>query len=348
LDGSLEPVTLTDRDVILVRNDLLPSVTSSQEGHFKTSLQFTVSGQTINVQRGWESVDMKVSGDVFRFINTHLESPANLGAQVVQLAQAAELITGPALTLMPVILVGDFNAPANSAITRPGEASYQLLTTAGLLRDSWTAAHPRDPGVTWGNLPDLSNSVPLVVDPQRIDLVLTRGLITTRSIDRFGINPATDKTTVSGLWPSDHAGVVATLTVFPSLLVKSTLVSALSNSFSQLWNTVGPALSSTISTLAPVLGNLQSGLGQLQLPLLTSTLVGILQVDPGQLGTVLTQLLQSWQSLAASFAVVHSTTLPTASTVVNKALAAVSVADRALQKLRLSADSRLDRLLASP
>jgi endonuclease/exonuclease/phosphatase family metal-dependent hydrolase len=299
MDASLEPVTLTDRDVILVRNDLLPSVVASQEGHFRTNLQFTVAGSTINVTRGWESVDMNVSGKAFRFLNTHLESPNTLGAQVVQLAQAAELLTVPALTLMPVVLVGDFNAPAGSPLTRPGALTYQLLVTGGFLRDSWTAVHPRDPGVTWGNLPNLSNSVPLVVDPQRIDLVLTRGLITTRSIDRIGINPLTDKT-ISGLWPSDHAGVVAMLTVQPTLFISSTVVTALWNRSNQLWNAVGPALTTTISTLAPLLQSMQGSLSlsQLQLPLLQTAIMSIVQLDPTQLNAALTKLLRSWQTVA--------------------------------------------------
>jgi hypothetical protein len=44
---------------------------------------------------------------------------------------------------------------------------------------------------------------------KRVDLVLTRGGFETVSADVLGEEPG-DRTP-SGLWPSDHAGVVATL-----------------------------------------------------------------------------------------------------------------------------------------
>jgi len=53
------------------------------------------------------------------------------------------------------------------------------------------------------------NGTSLVVDPQRIDLVLYRGDLAAREMDRVGEEPADQ--TPSGLWPSDHAGVAATL-----------------------------------------------------------------------------------------------------------------------------------------
>jgi hypothetical protein len=46
---------------------------------------------------------------------------------------------------------------------------------------------------------------------QRIDLILTLGNIEGQNIALFGADPSTR--TPDGLWPSDHAGVVAQVTV---------------------------------------------------------------------------------------------------------------------------------------
>jgi endonuclease/exonuclease/phosphatase family metal-dependent hydrolase len=48
---------------------------------------------------------------------------------------------------------------------------------------------------------------------QRIDLVLIRGAAHVRNVDLVGEEEA-DRT-ASGLWPSDHAGVVATVDFRP-------------------------------------------------------------------------------------------------------------------------------------
>ncbi|NQU20841.1 MAG: hypothetical protein HQ567_06120 [Candidatus Nealsonbacteria bacterium] len=190
--------------MILARTDLPTSqmkLSNVQEENFATNLVLPIGEiGTFTVTRGWNSVDVKLRGKDFRFVNAHLEDDV----VPIQAAQAAELLAGPVNIDTSVILVGDFNSPAN----RPGSPSYNLLVGAGL-DDAWTASHPGEPGYTYGNDPDLLNSEPLTLDPQRIDLVLHRGDVTTRSMDRAG-EELVDRTP-SGLWPSDHAGVVATL-----------------------------------------------------------------------------------------------------------------------------------------
>ena len=131
----------------------------------------------------------------FRFINTHLEafSPGH------GLAQSNELLSGPADTSLPVVLVGDLNSS-------PGEMAYENLTAAGLV-DTWLEANPTDPGYTGFNDVDLLNPIPTLTT--RVDHVLTSpGVEVFRSMI-VGIDQ--DNRTPSGLWPSDHAGVVATL-----------------------------------------------------------------------------------------------------------------------------------------
>jgi len=201
----LRDIRLTDRDVILARTDLPPSqmkLSNVQAQNFTVNLQIPLAdGTFFTALRGWNSVDVKIRGQEVRFINTHLESDVPL----IRDYQAAELIAGPANTAGNVILVGDFNAPAGGT-----DATYNFLISAGFT-DAWSETHPGDPGYTYGNDPDLANPNPLDPLPgiqlQRIDLVLFRGDVVARGMDRIG----DDVKTVSGLWPSDHAGVVATL-----------------------------------------------------------------------------------------------------------------------------------------
>jgi endonuclease/exonuclease/phosphatase family metal-dependent hydrolase len=82
------------------------------------------------------------------------------------------------------------------------------LRDAGFV-DSWAEAHPTQPGLTCCQEGDLLNSTAALF--VRIDYVLTRGGFNTFSADILG-EDTTDKTP-TGLWPSDHAGVVARLTL---------------------------------------------------------------------------------------------------------------------------------------
>ena len=207
--GVLQDMRLTDRDVILARTDLPSwqmSLSNVQEGHFVTNVQLPIgeSGEVFTLLRGWNSVDVQLLGQDLRFLNAHVETPDNPLFEAVQIAQAAEVVAGPANTAMSVVLVGDYNSPAE----RPASQAYGILVGAGFT-DAWNVTHPGEPGYTWGNEPDLQNDTPLVVDPQRIDLVLYRGDLAAREMDRVGEEPADQ--TPSGLWPSDHAGVAATL-----------------------------------------------------------------------------------------------------------------------------------------
>ena len=200
-------VRLTDRDVILVRADLPKSqlkITNEQHDNFEAVLEIpnAVLG-TIDVLRGWNSVDVKVRGKSFRFINTHLEA----FSPEAQVAQAQELLAGPAATSMPVVMVGDFNSHADGSTT----PTYGMLVAAGFT-DAWTEARPDDPGngCCWN-----SDLVSGVLD-HRIDLVLYKGGgFSATWADLLG-EEASDLTP-SGLHPSDHSGVFAELEFGPGL-----------------------------------------------------------------------------------------------------------------------------------
>jgi hypothetical protein len=208
--GVLRDIRLTDRDVILARTDLPASqlrLSNIQAANFATNLTVPVggTGQFFTNLCGWGAVDVKVRGKTFRFINTHLqvESP-NPVANAIQVAQARELLTGPASTPLPVILVGDFNSRADGT----GTATYSVLRGAGF-DDVWSQTHPDELGNTFGHDADLRNTT--VNFTQRIDLVLYRG--DPRPFDADVVGDELPDRTPSRLWPSDHGGVVATLGV---------------------------------------------------------------------------------------------------------------------------------------
>jgi endonuclease/exonuclease/phosphatase family metal-dependent hydrolase len=151
-----------------------------------------------NETRSWISADVKVRGKTIRVITTHLES----FDLTVQEQQGMELVSGPADTPLPVMLSGDFNSSADGG--PDATPTYPNLIAAGF-EDLWSIAHPLEPGDTCCQDADLMNAVSALFE--RIDLVLARGGFGVASIELVGNVPA-DKTP-SGLWPSDHAGIVA-------------------------------------------------------------------------------------------------------------------------------------------
>jgi len=77
---------------------------------------------------------------------------------------------------------------------------------------AWSATHLGELGNTWGHAPDLKNTT--VNLTRRLDLVLFCGGLCAFDADIVG-EELTDRTP-SGLWPSDHAGIVATLGLQPA------------------------------------------------------------------------------------------------------------------------------------
>lgn len=189
-------VRLTDRVAILARADEKTAdlkLSNPQSGAYPTALTLATVFGTFTAPRGWASVDVKIRGKEFRFVTTHLEA----FAAPVRNAQAALLLAGPAATDLPVVVVGDINSGPGADL-----GAYGILLGGGFA-DAWSGG----PGLTCCHAVDLSNPDPTL--RERIDLVLTRGRIEALSGDVVGENPA-DRTS-SGLWPSDHAGVVTRL-----------------------------------------------------------------------------------------------------------------------------------------
>jgi endonuclease/exonuclease/phosphatase family metal-dependent hydrolase len=201
-----EDIRLTDRDVILARTDLPASalqISNVQAASFDSAA--SVLG--VPLPRGWLSVDVQAGGLDFRLVSTHLDNDPTL-----QLAQANELLGpgSPTDTPLDVVLIGDFNSRADGT----GTATYGELLAAGF-EDAWTTTHGDEPGYTWGHDADLLNTDTTFTE--RIDLVLLGGDLRASHADIIGEELA-DRTP-AGLWPSDHAGVVATIVPEPSAIV---------------------------------------------------------------------------------------------------------------------------------
>lgn len=199
-------IQLADRDVIIARSDV--AVSNPHNDNFVEMVKFTLPGQpALEVLRGWGSVDVTAQRAQFRFVNAHLEAFAVPGenAEAYRVAQVAELLAAQAALAatkpMPIVYAGDYNSEAPDAL------AYTALVE-GVGYDAWTLTSDQL-GYTCCFDSDVTNeSEPL---DQRIDLVLVGDGIKAVDTEIVGEEPA--DMTPSGLWPSDHAGLVATLLI---------------------------------------------------------------------------------------------------------------------------------------
>ena len=192
--AGLEPVHLADHDAILVRDGSPVRVQRTDEGHFAAALTIPTAIGPFPVPRGWVAIDARLGDVRFRFVDTHLEAFAD----PIRDQQALELLLGPTLVPRPVVAAGDFNLD-------PTTPAYRLTRAFGFA-DAWRRVHPRDPGFTCCQDADLRNHHSKL--DERIDFVFVRGGLSPTAAALVG---ATRAERVDGLWPSDHAGVAATL-----------------------------------------------------------------------------------------------------------------------------------------
>jgi endonuclease/exonuclease/phosphatase family metal-dependent hydrolase len=194
---------LTDRDVIITRTGLPSSrlkVSNPESHNFTATLVIpsAIPGLSFRVPRGWSAVDVKLRGKTVRFVNTHLEAFST----TVRNQQARELAAALAGSVDPVVLVGDLNSqPDDNA------GAYGTFAGAGYV-DAWVVVHGPAGGFTAGQA-ELLDNVPSKLD-HRIDYVLyqPRGV---EAVAAEVLGEELEDRTPTGLWPSDHAGVVATL-----------------------------------------------------------------------------------------------------------------------------------------
>ena len=185
-----------DREVILVRSDV--TITDSRSGLYTGRVVVPLIGDAVvEIPRGWVLADVEVDGYALRVVSTHLEVSA---FRDIQIAQATELVADVVSSSGPTLLIGDIN----SLPIRTPSTTYGIIVEAGY-RDSWMSVSA-DEGATCCHDDDLMNET--VSLNGRIDYIFHSGDLTPIASTVIGDELA-DRTP-SGLWPSDHAGVVAT------------------------------------------------------------------------------------------------------------------------------------------
>ena len=192
-------IRLTDREVILAHSGV--SVSDVVEAQFQAAVPIEVGGVPTSIPRAYASVRATVAGRDLRFITAHLETGA---AEPIQAFQAQELVGIIGAEALPVVLVGDFNSDANGTTT----ATYADILIPGGLVEVWAAVNPNDPGFTGSQTEDLLSSTEL---NRRIDTVFTRAADDLVGLRSIIVGDEEADRTPSGLWPSDHAGVVTLL-----------------------------------------------------------------------------------------------------------------------------------------
>jgi hypothetical protein len=207
-------VRLTMRDVVLMHVEDGLSATGTGNAIYSNNLSVTVAGATLRFDRGYQWVDVRAGATRFRFVNTHLEAFSS----DLALAQAQELLANAPATNRTTVFVCDCNSdPLNNSIKPidhvPHNAPYNLITGPGGFTDEWLQFAPAEEGWTSG-LSELVNDPTAAGFDHRIDMVFGR----TASGGPLGVDrgqvtgtDVTDRDPATGLWPSDHGGVVLRL-----------------------------------------------------------------------------------------------------------------------------------------
>jgi len=228
-------VTVIDRDVILARSKVVTTPVTydcprrSLDGcNFETVAMTSIGGIPLNIERGFVAVDAVVKGTSYRFVNTHLEvrfpDPGNPFSRYIQSAQATELMGTLAYQPAPpnsrLLLVGDINSdpddPYPSDTSGPFLTPYQQFVSGYTLAgewisdaysDTWTLKRKQKPGLTCCEAADLRNAVS--IHDRRVDMIFS--LSVPEKVKARVLNTKPRNKTASGLWPSDHATLVAKL-----------------------------------------------------------------------------------------------------------------------------------------
>ena len=217
-DGAplLDDMRATDRDVILMRGDVGTSEPPTV-GNYSVNLEFNIGGVIVELTRGFAAVDATIDGTTYRVATTHLEERlAELGSglEQIQAAQALELIGVLDDTTLPIILLGDLNSSPADRPTQLATPPYQLFAAEGYT-DMWRSRPfwRRKPGLTCCHEEDLMNATSTF--DRRIDHIFVRSgvaFFSRRAVGphiAFVVGAKPSDKTLSGLWPSDHAGVFA-------------------------------------------------------------------------------------------------------------------------------------------
>ena len=235
-DGTPVYVVLTDRDVTIARRDVETRNPVAKNFDAGLPVDNPLLPGFDKVLRGYTAVEATVRGRDYRFVNTHLEvsGGGELGPvfRAIQAAQTAELIQFLYADENVQVVVGDFNSGPDDGplvdcaipdgmggiILTDCPTPYYLMGQATYV-DVWLERGGRwSPGYTCCQDTLLDNPVSQL--DERIDLIWVRqapdhyGGPAVRGVraDVIGEEPG-DRTAIDQLWPSDHAGVSAGMTL---------------------------------------------------------------------------------------------------------------------------------------
>ena len=197
-------VSLVDFDVLLVDTSRV-TVDAAWGKTFEYNLGAVAPG--VELIRGWVGIEATIDGKPYTVVSAHLEAGQySPDLTMLRAAQITEIVTA-VNNAERVIVMGDLN-------DYPDTPMYQVLAGAGFT-DLWGLLRPRSDGFTCCHSKNLSNRFPQF--DERIDYIWTRGIghpiAGVRGlIFRTGIRPR-DRVDgpVHKIWPSDHAGLVASL-----------------------------------------------------------------------------------------------------------------------------------------
>jgi len=211
---------LSDRDVVLVKDNDNVSYSNVFNGNFAVNGVVEVGGMPIEFTRGYNMLDVNVQGSDYRFVNTHLEvngSEPFISLQAVQMNELMQTVAATTSPDLPVIMVGDFNSdpsepPFVSTSGIPGLDGLPLvppyLQAVGTsYEDLWLSKkRPKDgftccfdPAVSDADAELTSRIDHIFLDPKDRVIVKLKAKVVG--------NSDADMTDDSGLFPSDHAGV---------------------------------------------------------------------------------------------------------------------------------------------
>ncbi len=190
-EAGIDDIRLTDFDVILSRSDV--EISRPTSANYENVLSIELLG--LEIERGYAAVDATISGTTYRFVNTHLEA----FTEVNRVAQTQELVDILADETLPIILLGDFNTRATHG------TGYNIILSAGY-EDLWQM-DSEGTGNTCCQDDDILNEISDLTG--RIDQIFVRNLPAPTHVFTQTIGDKSTDRLASGMWPSDHAGVVA-------------------------------------------------------------------------------------------------------------------------------------------
>ena len=195
-DTGVDDIRLTDYDVILARSDV--EISRPVNANYENLLTIEMLG--LEVKRGYAALEATLSGATYRVVNTHLEA----FVEDARVAQTQELVNTLSNETLPIILLGDFNTPA------PDGTAYQILLSAGYV-DTWQMNSEGSGNTCCQNGELFSEGDILENQTQlsaRIDQIFIRNLQPS-AVMTYTVGDKPSDRLPSGVWPSDHAGVVA-------------------------------------------------------------------------------------------------------------------------------------------